>query len=61
MSRETAVARHLRPRGGSAAQPITAVELFSDLVYVFAITQLSRLILADLTIGGLARTRSASA
>ena len=30
---------HLRPRG-VGAQPVTAVELFFDLVYVFAITQL---------------------
>jgi low temperature requirement protein LtrA len=47
--------RHLRPRGGGVAQPTTTVELFFDLVYVFAITQLSHLILDDLSVGGVAR------
>jgi low temperature requirement protein LtrA len=46
--------RHLRPRGGGAART-TNVELFFDLVYVFAVTQLSHLILGDLSIAGLAR------
>ncbi|WCB93158.1 hypothetical protein DSM104299_01864 [Baekduia alba] len=46
--------RHLRPRDGSE-QTITSVELFFDLVYVFAVTQLSHLILDDLTVGGVAR------
>jgi low temperature requirement protein LtrA len=46
--------RHLRPRDGSE-QSTTTVELFFDLVYVFAVTQLSHLILDDLTAGGLAR------
>jgi low temperature requirement protein LtrA len=46
--------RHLRPRDGSA-QPITSVELFFDLVYVFAVTQLSHLILDDLSASGMAR------
>ncbi|MCW2993131.1 MAG: hypothetical protein JWQ18_626 [Conexibacter sp.] len=46
--------RHLRPRDGSV-QAITNVELFFDLVYVFAVTQLSHLILDDLTGGGFAR------
>jgi low temperature requirement protein LtrA len=46
--------RHLRPRDGSE-QAITSVELFFDLVYVFAVTQLSHLILDDLSAGGLAR------
>ena len=35
------VSRHLRPRGDGTTQPITTVELFFDLVYVFAVTQLS--------------------
>jgi low temperature requirement protein LtrA len=48
------VIRHLRPRDGSE-QATTSVELFFDLVYVFAVTQLSHLILDDLTAGGLAR------
>jgi low temperature requirement protein LtrA len=47
--------RHLRPRGDGAPQPTTTVELFFDLVYVFAITQLSHLILADLTLASVAR------
>ena len=46
--------RHLRARDGSA-QTITSVELFFDLVYVFAVTQLSHLILHDLSAGGVAR------
>jgi low temperature requirement protein LtrA len=48
-------ARHLRPRGVGLSQPITTVELFFDLVYVFAVTQLSHLILEDLTVAGVAR------
>jgi low temperature requirement protein LtrA len=47
--------RHLRPRGEGATQPITTVELFFDLVYVFAVTQLSHLILGNLTVGGVTR------
>jgi low temperature requirement protein LtrA len=55
MTRPPAAVGHLRRRDGTTTQPITAVELFSDLVYVFAVTQLSQLVLADLSIGGLAR------
>ena len=47
--------RYLRPRGDGAAQGTTTVELFFDLVYVFAVTQLSHRILADLTVAGAAR------
>ena len=47
--------RHLRPRGGGVAQATTTVELFFDLVYVFAVTQLSHLILDDLSVAGVAR------
>ena len=47
--------RHLRARGGAGAQRTTTVELFFDLVYVFAITQLSHLLLSDLSVAGLAR------
>jgi len=47
--------RHLRPRGDGARQRTTEVELFFDLVFVFAITRLSQLVLDDLTIRGLAR------
>jgi low temperature requirement protein LtrA len=47
--------RHLRPRGAGLRQPITTVELFFDLVYVFAVTQLSHLILDDPTLAGVGR------
>jgi low temperature requirement protein LtrA len=47
--------RHLRPRGDGLRQPITTVELFFDLVYVFAVTQLSHLILDDPTLAGVGR------
>ena len=47
--------RHLRPRGEGVEQPITTVELFFDLVYVFAVTQLSHLILGDLSVAGVGR------
>jgi low temperature requirement protein LtrA len=47
--------RHLRPRGEGLEQPITTVELFFDLVYVFAVTQLSHLILGDLMVAGAGR------
>jgi low temperature requirement protein LtrA len=46
--------RHLRVRDDGATQPTTTVELFFDLVYVFAVTQLSHLILGDLSLGGVA-------
>ena len=46
---------HLRARGEEGPQRTTTVELFFDLVYVFAITQLSHLILDDLTVGGVAQ------
>jgi low temperature requirement protein LtrA len=43
----------LRARG-VGAQPVTPAELFFDLVYVFAVTQLSGLILHDLSVEGVA-------
>ena len=46
--------RHLRARGEAGSERTTTVELFFDLVYVFAITQLSHLILGDLSGGGVA-------
>jgi low temperature requirement protein LtrA len=52
----TTPVRHLRPRGDGITQPTTTVELFFDLVYVFAVTQLSHQILADLSVAGVART-----
>ena len=51
----TASIRHLRPRGTGEAQQTTTVELFFDLVYVFAVTQLSHQILGDLSVTGVAR------
>jgi low temperature requirement protein LtrA len=47
--------RYLRPRGAGAKQETTEVELFFDLVFVFAITRLSQLVLDDLTVHGLVR------
>jgi low temperature requirement protein LtrA len=47
--------RHLRARNEAGPQPTTNAELFFDLVYVFAVTQLSHLILGDLSVGGVAR------
>jgi low temperature requirement protein LtrA len=47
--------RHLRSRAAGLEQPITTVELFFDLVYVFAVTQCSHMILADLTVAELGR------
>jgi low temperature requirement protein LtrA len=50
-----APSRRLRPRGDGARQRTTEVELFFDLVFVFAITRLSQLVLHDLTVHGLVR------
>ena len=47
--------RHFRPKTGEE-QRATWLELFFDLVYVFAITQLSHGLLADPGAGGLLRT-----
>ncbi|HEY6697007.1 MAG TPA: low temperature requirement protein A, partial [Acidimicrobiales bacterium] len=44
--------RYVRSRGGE--QRVTYFELFFDLVYVFAITELSHHLLADLTWEGAA-------
>jgi low temperature requirement protein LtrA len=54
MSAAEPTAPHLRVRGGGE-QSTTVVELFFDLVYVFAVTQLSHLIIDDLTVAGMAR------
>jgi low temperature requirement protein LtrA len=48
-------ARLLRERV-QGSQRVTSMELFFDLVYVFAVTQLSHLLLGDLTVRGAART-----
>jgi low temperature requirement protein LtrA len=42
--------------GGEGDQRVTYVELFFDLVYVFAVTQLSHLLLEDLSARGAGRT-----
>jgi low temperature requirement protein LtrA len=43
-------------RDRSAAQRVTNIELFFDLVYVFAVTQLSHHLLGELTVGGALQT-----
>jgi low temperature requirement protein LtrA len=45
----------LRRQAGRPAR-VRNIELFFDLVYVFAVTQLSHSLLADLTVGGAFRT-----
>jgi low temperature requirement protein LtrA len=45
----------LRARGGRDSGKVGTIELFFDLVFVFAVTQLSHSLLADLTLTGLAR------
>ena len=47
--------RHLRAKGNGMAQRTTTVELFFDLVYVFAVSQMSQRILDDLSVAGVAR------
>lgn len=55
MATAAAAGRHLRPREGETEQRTTSAELFFDLVYVLAVTQLSHLLLGDLSPGGLGR------
>jgi low temperature requirement protein LtrA len=45
-----------RSAGDGHGQRVTNIELFFDLVYVFAVTQLSHHLLADPTIGGALQT-----
>ena len=40
----------LRPRGEGVRARVTNLELFFDLVFVYAITQLSHLVLADVSL-----------
>lgn len=47
---------HLRPRGGHDHARVTFVELFFDLVFVFAVTQLSHGLLAHLSLLGAVET-----
>ena len=51
----TSPLRHLRARGEAGSQPTTTFELFFDLGYGLAITQLSHMLLDDLSVGGVAR------
>src|SRR5207253_3999329 len=46
---------HLRPHDERAAE-VRPIELFFDLVYILAVTQLTRHLLADLTIRGALET-----
>jgi low temperature requirement protein LtrA len=48
-------AGHLRARNGGE-QPVTPLELFFDLVYVFAVTQLSHRLLEHLSLRGVLET-----
>src|SRR5690242_9616372 len=54
MTADAGRAGWLRRRAGGTR--VTFLELFFDLVYVFAVTQLTHLLLSDLTWGGAART-----
>jgi low temperature requirement protein LtrA len=47
---------HFRRRSEGEEQKSTTLELFFDLVFVFAITQLSHALLAHLTVAGAAKT-----
>jgi low temperature requirement protein LtrA len=47
--------KNLRTRGGGEAH-VTTAELFFDLIYAFAVTQLSHRIVHDLTVTGLLET-----
>lgn len=51
MARDPGRVSPLRERGGDETR-VTPLELFFDLVYVFAVTQLSHLLLAHPTVGG---------
>ncbi|HEY5850362.1 MAG TPA: low temperature requirement protein A [Lysobacter sp.] len=46
----------LRPRGQQESNRVAMVELFFDLVFVFAVTQLSHALLADLSVHGALQT-----
>jgi low temperature requirement protein LtrA len=56
MSTEVGREKLLRVRHGHEQSRVTFVELFFDLVFVFAITQLSHTLLARMTLAGLAQT-----
>lgn len=48
----SATSNYLRARGGRGTAPVTQIELFFDLVFVFAITQLSATLRTHLTLTG---------
>jgi low temperature requirement protein LtrA len=56
MSDAVAPGNVLRPRRGHEDSRVTFVELFFDLVFVFAVTQLSHLLLAHLSLPGAIQT-----
>ena len=56
MSLLAARTSQLRVRGGHDGSRVTFVELFFDLVFVFAVTQLSHGLLAHLSLAGVAQT-----
>jgi low temperature requirement protein LtrA len=57
MTRFAATVNLLRPRGGGRGHaPVTQIELFFDLVFVFAVTQLSAELRTHLSILGVAHT-----
>ena len=56
MATDHAAGSLLRVRGGHEHSRVTYVELFFDLVFVFAITQLSHTLLEHLDAGGLLQT-----
>ena len=47
---------YLRPRKGQGSAPVTQVEVFFDLVFAFAVTQLAATLYTDLTPAGLLHT-----
>jgi low temperature requirement protein LtrA len=47
---------HLRPAGGHSDHRVSAMELFFDLVFVFAVTQLSHYLLGHHTLAGALQT-----
>ena len=53
--------RFQRPEAVGGEQGATALELFYDLVFVFAVTQVSHVLLTDLTWSGAGRGADCSA
>ncbi|MCB8829894.1 low temperature requirement protein A, partial [Escherichia coli] len=53
MALSGALRTYARIRGGSDSAKVDFVELFFDLVFVFAVTQISHFLLHDLSLKGL--------